>query len=145
MKSVVDPAFQSALHRASWWRDTYFASTPLEPTATVPIACEALRRGAEPFLGDAERRHWLLLYVDPNGGTELPAVVDVVFRTGFRPRAVYQVRVGSQMRGCLRVELLSLPELALSDRVEVLGLQNTSSRRIEPLGLFPPADRHRSR
>jgi hypothetical protein len=145
MRSVVDPAFQSALHRASWWRDTYFATTPLEPTATDPIACEALRRGAEPFQGDAERRHWLLLYVDPSSGTELPAVVDVVFRTGFRPRAVYQVGVGSQMRGCLRVELLSLPEMALSDTVEVLGLQNTSSRRIEPLGLFPPADRHRSR
>ena len=145
MKSVVDPGFQSALHRASWWRDTYFTSTPLEPTAAVPIACEALRRGAEPFLGDAERRHWLLLNVDSSSGTGLPAVVDIVFRTEFRPRAVYQVGVGSQMRGCLRVELLSLPELALSDRVEVLGLQNTSSRRIEPLGLFPPADRHRSR
>jgi hypothetical protein len=145
MRSVVDPAFQSALHRASWWRDTYFASTPLEATVTDPIACEALRRGAEPFLGDAERRHWLLLYVDPSSGTELPALVDVVFRTGFRPRAVYQVRVGSQMRDCLRVELLTLPELALSDTVEVLGLQNRSSRRIESLGLFPPADRHRSR
>ena len=145
MRSVVDPAFQSALHRASWWRDTYFASTPLEPTAAVPIACASVRRGAERFMGDAERRHWLLLNVDSSSETGLPAVVDVVFRTGFRPRAVYQVGVGSQMRGCLRVELLTLPELALSDTVEMLGLQNSSSRRIEPLGLFPPADRHRSR
>ena len=142
MRGVVDPAFQSALHRTSWWRDTYFASTPIEPTATLPIACEALRRGANAFSGDADRRHWLLLDAGANGPAGPPTVVTVRFRTDFRPDASYQIAVGAQARGCVRVELLNLPELALSENVDVLELQNPSSRRIELLGLFPPASRN---
>lgn len=141
MKGVVDPAFRTALHRSGWWRDTYFASAPMEPTLTLPIACDASRHGADPLVGDADRRHWLLLSVGANGATELPTFVDVVFRTEYRPRAVYRVAIAPATRGCIRVELLNLPELVLSDEVQLLGLEESSPRHIELVGLFPPGAR----
>jgi hypothetical protein len=136
MKDVVDPAFQAALHHPSWWRETYFASMPLEPTPTPAFACEALRRGADPMQGDADRRHWLLLDVADAG--EKPTVVDVAIKTSFRTRAVYQIGVNPESRGCIRVELLSLPELSLSDSIELLGIKIGSTRSVELVGFFPP-------
>ena len=141
MKGVVDPAFQAALHNPSWWRDTYFASTPLEPTPTSTFACDALRRGASPMSGDADRRHWLLLdagTADMRGSTD---TVDIEFHSAFRVRAVYRVAIPPELTGCVRIELLQLPELALSDTIAIFGVKNSSSRHVDVVGLFPPANR----
>ena len=143
MKGVIDPGFRSAMHEPGWWRDSYFASAPIETISTLPIACDATRRGADPLVGDADHRHWLLLYVGANGTSELPTLVDVAFKTEFRARAVYQFQIVPATSGCFRVELLNLPEFALSQTVELVGLEHASSRRIELVGLFPPAVRRR--
>ena len=146
MKDVVDPAFRAALTHPSWWRDTYFTSTPLEPTATPAYACDAVRRGASPMSGDADRRHWLLLDVGDtrdSSAASPPATLSVAFKTDFRQRAIYQIAVSPQLRGCIRVELLHLPELALSDSVAIFGIENASSRHAELVGLFPSANRMR--
>ena len=141
MKAVIDPAFRAALHQPGWWRDSYFASAPIETIATLPVACDATRRGADPLVGDADHRHWLLLYVSTKSTRELPAVVNVAIRTEFRARAVYPIEIAPATSGCVRVELLNLPEFALSQTVALVGLQNPSSRHIELVGFFPPAVR----
>ena len=143
MKGIIDPAFRSAMHQPGWWRDSYFASAPIETIATLPIACDATRRGANPLAGDADHRHWLLLYVGAKGMSELPTVVDVAVKTEFRARAVYPLEIAPTTSGCVRVELLNLPEFALSQTVELVGVEHASSRRIELVGLFPPAVRRR--
>ena len=106
LKGVVDPAFQAALHRPSWWRDTYFGSTPLEPTPTPAFACVAVRRGASPMRGDADRRHWLLL--DAGEGTGFGRIdrsrSTSKFKTEFRERAVHRVAIPPQLSGRIRVE-----------------------------------------
>ena len=141
LKGVVDPAFQAALHRPSWWRETYFASTPLEPTPTPAFACGAQRHGASPMSGDADRRHWLLLEAGAGGFDESTGLVYIEIQTGFRERAVYPVAIPPQLTGCMRVELLHLPELALSDSITLIGARANTSRRVVMLGLFPPARR----
>ncbi|MBI3568459.1 MAG: hypothetical protein HY084_09710 [Gemmatimonadetes bacterium] len=142
MRSVVDPAFRAALHRPSWWRDAYFTTAPMTATPTLAAACEAVRRGAEPLAGDADRRHWLLLAVGPPDASDPPAVVRVAFRTDYRAHAVYRVAIDSTTRGCVRLELLHLPELVLSDTVALLGLESAPPR-VTLVGLFPPAHRPR--
>jgi len=142
MKGVVDPAFTAALHNPSWWRDTYFATTPLEPTPMPAFACDAVRRSADPMRGDADRRHWLLLDARGRGSA---AALNVTVRTDFRSAASYSIDIAPQLNGCARVELLGLPELALSDRIEILGANPTDATRVVLVGLFPPAAARRAR
>jgi hypothetical protein len=96
--------------------------------------------------GDADRRHWLLIDATAAGAAGITTdttFVDLVARTTFRARAVYRLAINSAASGCLRLELLNLPEFVLSDTVELLALEQSSKRRIELLGLFPPAVRQR--
>jgi hypothetical protein len=135
MRSVVDPAFRAALQRPSYWRDTYFASDPISAEATPRAACDAAERASSPLAGDADQRHWLLLRVATPSDDSMP--VRVIFHTDFRPIATYDVQVEPRVTGCMRLELLNLAELAMSDRITVTGLRGGEARGVSIAGLFP--------
>lgn len=139
MRGVVDSAFASALHQPSAWRDAYFSPGPLESLTALPVACGSLRRSSSLLSGDVNRRHALLLEVGASTTTATATVVRVAFRTDYRVTAGYEIAIGPALRGCVRVELLNLPELALSDSIVVLGIESNTARHVELLGLFPPA------
>lgn len=141
MRSVVDPAFRTALRRPSYWRDTYFAAFPLDAVATPLAACDAAARAPSPLSGDADHRHWLLFRVLAPATDSAP--IRVTFQTDFRPSATYEVGIEPQATGCVRLELLNLAELALSDRITVTGLSGGATRGVSIVGLFP-SDRRES-
>ena len=139
MRNVVDPAFRTALRRPSYWRDTYFSSFPITATPTPPVACEAARRALSPMTGDADHRHWLLFSVAE--ATASSTLLQVTFRTDFRKRATYVVEIEPRAKGCVRLELLNLAELVMSDRITVSEVTGGETRGISIAGLFPSVGR----
>ena len=135
MRKIVDPAFREALRRPSYWRDTYFASDPIAAVATPLAACDAAARAPSPLAGDADHRHWLLFRVLTSSADSTP--VQVTFKTDFRPIATYSVAMEPRATGCVRLELLNLAELVLSDRITVIGLRGGEAHGLSIVGLFP--------
>ena len=135
MRTVVDPAFRAALKAPSYWRDTYFASVPIDLVETPVAACGAAERAKSPLAGDADHRHWLLFRVRAPSADS--TVVRITFQTDFREHASYDVAVKALATGCARLELLNLAELVLSDRIAVTGIHGGEARGISVAGLFP--------
>jgi hypothetical protein len=141
MRSVVDPAFRAALRRPSYWRDTYFAADPIALSPTPITACAAAARAPSPLAGDADHRHWLLFRVLVPAADSSPA--KVTFQTDFRSAATYEIAMEPGATGCMRLELLNLAELVLSDRIAVTGLSGGEAHGVSIVGLFP-SDRQES-
>jgi len=131
---VVAPEFVRALRHAGSLRATYLAPVVFVAEPELPVACETLRRhGGAMAAGPAHR----LLFDVPVPSADSMRL-DARFVTAFRDVATYGVLIPPGTSGCAALDLVQVPELALSDTIRLMGVTGVAAARVITLGLFPP-------